>query len=400
MPAIFEEGYKLDIDSPQFPVVVGALAEFGRREADRIRKNPNDFVPDRAQRSLDDYCLSSNYVVRRLCRELCRELKIFPARQREILQEEPDIFLPDERDEVAELCLGCGTADADLRALLLYMCDTYYADTRAYLDLRRRVAGRLAAMPVKDKARLLADWAFHHLWENLSAYQQADAAERADLAKGVFQLFGDAFATLGQEALEVLQTNRVQVRSGSEPSRPLWRTFATKLAQTFPAARNWILALKGPPRGVDYTSFEQTRGKISAGGGGADPEDWARLFDDYLQFGQSSRLNRLVWSPRLGEILTRAADAMNAGAGAAPRILPLLRACESRLRSQVLPIAFRHYETFAAVDYRELIRVVCQAQLPDRWMHEEAEQHLQADLGNPDRHELAVKWLDRLFEDN
>jgi hypothetical protein len=124
------------------------------------------------------------------------------------------------------------------------------------------------------------------------------------------------------------------------------------------------------------------------------------MFRDYLQFGQSSLLNRLVWSPRLGEVLNLAATVMNTGPGAASLVLPLLRACQSKLRSQVLPIAFKHYEIFANVDYRDLIRVVCQARLPEKWMREEAEHHLRADLGNPHRHELAMKWLDRLLEDD
>jgi serine/threonine protein kinase len=399
VPAIFEEGYKLDIASPHFPVVVDALGEFGCREAVRVNNQPNAFPPDRAMRSLDDYRLSSNYAVRRLCRELCRKLKVFPNGQREILEEEPDIFLPDERDEVVELCLDCGTTEADFRALMLYMCDKFCTNPRAYFDLRRRVAGRLAGMPVKDKTRLLVEWAVNHLWEGLPGYQKADTAEREELARGVFQLFGDAFASLGQEALEALQTNRVPDRSGREQSRALWRTFATKLAQTFPAAREWIFALKSSPPGVNYKSLEQVREKVSSGVSGTDPEDSAKIFREYLKFGQLSLLNRLIWSPRLGEILNLAAAAMDANPGGALRVLALLRGCESKLRSQVLSIAFNHYETFAAVGYRDLIRVICQAWCPHEW-RAKAEQHLRTDLEIPSRQELALEWLDRLLEED
>src|SRR5262249_46039138 len=152
-----------------------------------------------------------------------------------------DILLPNERDEVAELCLACGAVVADFRALLVYTCDTYYADTRAYLDLRRRVVGRVGAMPAKDKAGLVESWAYEQLWEELPAYQEADPAEQPELAQGVFQLFGDTFASLGQEALELLKASRVRERTAGAAPRPLWRPFVLKLAQAFPAAREWLL---------------------------------------------------------------------------------------------------------------------------------------------------------------
>jgi Protein kinase domain len=399
VPAIFEEGYKLDMNSPHFPVVIEALAEFGRLEDARLKTYPNDFVPNRVTRSLDDYRLSSNYVVRRLCRELCRKLGIFTDGQREILREGPDILLPNERDEVAELCLCCGVAETDLRALLLYMCDEYFADRRAYHDLSRRVAVRIGTMKLENKSRLIEAWAYERLWEEAHGYRDAGPEDQSDFAKGVFQLFGDAFASLGAEALDALQAGDVRERNKEgDPPRYLWRPFAVKLAYAFPAARNWVLATKVPPACISLRTLVEVQKKLS--GEGIDPsKDVAGVFQEYMRSGESSLLNQLVWSPRLGQVLTLAEAAVGEP-DATARVLALLRGCESKNRSQVLSIALKHYPAFAAASYRDLIRVVCQAGPLDRQMRGEVEKRLEADIKEPDRRELATEWLNSLLEDD
>jgi serine/threonine protein kinase len=400
VPAIFEEGYKLDMNSPHFPIVVEALAEFGRLEDARLKDHPNDFVPNRVTRSLDDYRLSSNYVVRRLCRELCRTLGIFPDGQREILREGSDVLLPDERNEVVELCLACGTAETDLRALLLYMCDEFFADAWAYGGLRREVADRIVEMKVQNKAGLIGNLAYERLWEESREYQEIAAADRPDRAVGVFQLFGDAFASLREEALRALQAGGVRLRNkGGNPPWLLWQPFAIKLARTFPAARDWVLAVKAPPMGVTYESLEQTQAKVTEDRGEPDP-NIEKLFQDYKRLGGSSLLNQLVRSPRLGEILKWADDAAVNDPSAIARILDLLRRCRSEGRQQALSIAFRHYPVFAAANYRDLIGVIFQNKLRDRQMRKEAEKQLEADINVPERSELATEWLNRLLEDD
>jgi serine/threonine protein kinase len=398
IPAVFAEGYKLNPDSPHFSIVVDALAELGRGEQERLRQRIQPGLNDRALSSIDQYCLSSTYAVRRLCRELCLRLQVLPSIIRESLLTDLMIYLPGERDELADLIIRLGDTPDDLLSLLRYLYAEYVEDygVENYNDLRGRVAYRVGEMSVPDKAILLTQQASAHAWADLEHFRTVSATTQEDLARGLLQLIGDAFGSLGDEALGALQHGRVPPWCKNN-RWPIWRTFTWKLCQRHHTAATWLQGLSSPPPGVSMKQVQEVLDRL---GPKATPTvDLQRLFEDYLSTGHRNPLNRLVFSHRLGEVLALAAQAMRTPASPVTvgRTLELLRYCGGKERSTVLTIAFAHYEAFATVNYGQLLQVVCQNGLPAVWMHKKATEQLEKDSVRPERSSLAQEWLDLLY---
>ena len=93
IPVILEEAHRLVPDAPEFCRIanaVGALAELDAAFAERC---------------LAYYCMSSQISTRCMCRDLCRRMEVYPPALSGQLVNDGGLFLPDERVDLADLCI-------------------------------------------------------------------------------------------------------------------------------------------------------------------------------------------------------------------------------------------------------------------------------------------------------
>jgi serine/threonine protein kinase len=401
IPVIFEEGYRLDPGSGTFTAVADVLAELGGRERKRIEKGAS-YPPDRALASIEHYCLSSRFGVRRLCRELCERLEVFPQALLASLRDDDEVYLPQERDELVDMCIRlCDRPDGPA-VLVRYLCTEYLEEPsrETYFDLRDRVASRFGEVRAEGKAELLVAVAHDHTWEGIDDYDRLGEEQKKKRSSGILQLLADAFASLGEEGLSALRGGRVKPVC-KDGWLKIWSVFALKLCREHAAAREWLERLAGAPRGVPYGQLRWVKERLEGRGDDGHDEkiDVGRLLEEYLTTGSAAVLGRLIWSGRLAEVL----DLLRGRLEGTPdgevvrRALGLLRRYGGRMRKEVLDLAFAHWERFAAAGYADLIETVCLNGLPAGRRREAIEQ-LQQDVKVAGRRDLALDWLDRLLE--
>ncbi|HEV3259243.1 MAG TPA: hypothetical protein VG013_20415 [Gemmataceae bacterium] len=391
---IFEEGYRLDVGTPAFGVVIEALAELGRGERERLRQNPRDFPPDRALKSIEQYCLSSSFGVRRLSRALCKRLELFPRVLLDSILGDKEIYLPQERAELADLCLRLSQEDGTALCLMKYVCAEYLLEPskERYWDLYNRVTSRFGQLRAKCRVTDLEAWAHDHVWEELDEFRGVPEAQRVRLSVKLLQLLADAFAALGDEALEALKQEEVRIRC--KDNLRIWATFVWKLCRQHDPARAWWESLSATPpsrfaREVEWVREKFEVQRVAPG----------RLFDEYVSEGSHRTAQRLGNSEHLAEVLARVPPALVEGADPR-RLMVLLQQCRDRCRPEVLHIAFQNWPAFADADYDLLLEIVCANGKPPGMLREMALQRLYEDRRCfPDRRERATQWVERLLED-
>ena len=77
------------------------------------------------------------------------------------------LFLPDERVNLADLCLRYSKDEDAFLELTLYMCKEYILDRRRYYDLMTTVASRMGEIHFERKAWFLVQDAAIHVWKLL-----------------------------------------------------------------------------------------------------------------------------------------------------------------------------------------------------------------------------------------
>jgi hypothetical protein len=387
--------------------VMGVLTAFGRQEAERLRdKAANTFPPDRARRCIDQYALSSSFTARCLARRLSEQLELFPRVLLEGLADENGLFLPEERQDIADLCLRFCREEEGVRRIAQYLCTECLATPtqEKYSDLRDQVAFRLGELQCPSKARVLEDFTWSQGWEVGSNLEDRDERQRGEAGIKVLQLLGDAFASLGEEALQLLRQNLVHVRT--KGGLPLWYTFTWKLCVRHSPAKEWFKAFeKRPTPAIPREEVQKVSGRI-------DPRPFLQpdlspqqLLSDFLKTGVA---RVITGSPQLPEIL----DLLRARLLPQPdptiplrRVLLLLQRCRKRQRRRVLELAVALWGRFAAdrsENYEVLLEVACQNGLPfDQGQRQQLIDLLERDRQDPSRqaHKEQVEyWLDHLLQ--
>lgn len=344
LPVCLQQGYKLAFDTRTFDEIVEGLRLLARED------------PELATRAVEEFALSSNLAVRRLCRKLAEEMAVLPAPYIEALTSDDGVLTSVERLEIAELCLRFGTDSGAMLALSKYLCREYLLGPDRYQVLAKRVAGRMGEMPYSDKALLVVEDTESHIWEELSEFDRIPREQRPECEKGLLELMADAFAAMGDAALAVLVAGKVPRQSGGDPPLPIFRRFATKLALRHAGAREWVIrqASSHPDDGL----FKKVAEALQAKTGSADPDELRRTVEAYLAHGQTEDLNTLRFSADTRVFSLLDARIRNAQHQSIGRVLNLLKGYQSRQRSCVVDFVLRHWSALSAEDYAKASAVL------------------------------------------
>jgi hypothetical protein len=382
IPVCLQQGYKVPFDSRVGDEIVEALRQLAKQD------------PQIAEHAVNTYALSSNVSVRSICRRLCEEVETLPALFVEALTNDEGTLLPEERLEIADLCLRYGSDSGAMLALSKYLCREYILGPGRYPVLSRRIASRMGAMPFANRALLIVEDTVDRIWEELPEFERVPAGKRDDIERGLLELMADAFSSMDAEGLGLFKTDKVPRLTNGDPALPIYRRFAIKLATKNPAAREWFLrrADDDPRDGLLRSIAEKLRATPNV----VELDDLRRSFDAYIADGQSDDLNALRFStdPRLFRLLD---DVMSQRPdwNQLDRVLNLLKKFQSRQRHLVVPFLLRHWVPLTARDYGLVADVLTTHFVPDRFKDSTVAQ-LNKDLKGSNE-PLAREALERLL---
>jgi serine/threonine protein kinase len=375
LPVCLEQGFKIPFDSRVGDEIIEALRQLAR-----------DDVP-LAEKAVNAYALSSNVAVRTICRRLCDEVEILPSTFVESLTNDEGILLPEERMELADLCLRYGRDSGPMLALSKYLCREYILGPSRYALLSKRIATRMGAMPFSDKALLIVEDTADHIWEELPEFERLAETRRPEVERGLLELMADAFASMGEEALKVFKDDNVPVLSNGASPLPLFRRFALKLASKHPPTREWLLR-----QADDDPGDPVLRGiaeKLRATSAPVELDDLRRTFELFVAHGYAEDLNVLRFSQDLR--LFRLMDDLMVHRPAMDeidRLLALLKGFQSRQRYAVVGFVLRHWKPLSGRDYALSTDILTTHGVPDKF-RDVAVAQFNKDLKGP--HERAAR---------
>jgi len=354
LPVCLEQGFKIPFESRVGDEIIEALRQLARDDVQL------------AEKAVNSYALSSNSAVRAICRRLCEEVEVLPSIFVESLTSDEGILLPEERMELADLCLRYGSDSGPMLALSKYLCREYILGPSRYGLLSKRIATRMGAMPFSDKALLIVEDTADHIWEELPEFERVPKVRRPEVESGLLELMGDAFASMGGEALQVFKDDHVPRHSNGTVPLPLFRRFALKLASKHPPTREWLLR-----QADDDPADSILRGiaeKLRATPAPVELDDLRRTFDLFIAHGYAEDLNVLRFSSDLR--LFRLMDDLMVHRPAPAeidRLLALLKGFQSRQRYAVVGYVLRHWKAISGRDYALATDILTTHGVPDKF---------------------------------
>jgi serine/threonine protein kinase len=399
IPAIIEDGYKVPTNTSVFEDIIEVLVE--------LAEHDNEL----AIASINTYCLSSDYVVRKMCLSLCEKLDIFPTVLIDSILEDNALYLPEERVYIADLCIRNSTDSSVMLSLNNYMCREYILDQQMYYELRDKIAVRVRELDFDQKSRLIVEDAKFRIWEDLLEYEELDEESKDRVDRGVLQLFADAFASLEEEALEFVKKNTLPQKC-QEGQRFIASLFLRKLAEHYEPARKWLFEtlVKKPTHDALFAaqrlsvaqSEEEEKicaeAAIKLGVRRDDGLDILKVFERYLHHGTKADLNILCWEG-LENTLNLIEKEMTGKVDddKLRKILVLLSRFENRYRYKIIRIIYRSWNEFSRINYNLAVHVLTEYKIPDDATKQDATELLKNDL-NTDKHDIAVRGLKKLLK--
>ena len=404
IPAIVEESYKISHESSDFEDVTSALGDLAIKEHDL------------SVRTIETFCVSSDYNVRSMCLSLCEKLSYFPTNLIENILEDDTLYLPKERVYIADLCIRYSNDSHVMMALNMYMCREYILDIRKYVEIRNNIALKVKELNFKEKARLIVEDTKMRIWEDLPEYKKLTKEFQEKVDKGLLQLFGDAFATLGSEAFEYVTSGSGLPSTCQENALRIASAFIGKLSQKDKSTREWLFSELGKApsnkRDLFYAaqrlsnnlSNEEEKVFKKVGKDLSIPYDnesidLSQVFERYLVTGDKNYRNILRWD---GECLAldMIVDKTKVETDIIKtrRILSLLAFYENRHRLRILNILFENWNNFMNADFKLLVDVLCNHDISENDMNKKAIELLKIELGDTDRSTAAKEGLEKLLE--
>jgi hypothetical protein len=361
IPAILQEAHRLDPKADVFEQVVTALTDLSKKS------------PATVARSLSFYSTSSNLGVRRMCRALCQSLETFPLILVESLVTDEGVLLPEERLELAGLCIRyCSDPTTAIMALTKYMCREYVIDPNRYHELRNEVAAPLGQSSFVKKALLVVQDTTARIWDELPEFERLPPGKRDEIEKGLLQLMADAFGGMGEEALGLLRTNRVPRKvDGPTLIRP-WRAFARELARRYPPARSWIQAeLEHAPGDADLKYVKNVLG-LEAASAETDVE-LSKKLERYLTLGELRDFDDLRHK-RDGRVFEYLQQRLHSGSkiDERRRIVHLLRGFQNRMRDSVVRTLLDHWGPLSEADFEAALEALAGRKVSRDTLREQA----------------------------
>ena len=404
IPAIIEECFKIPSDSSNFKDISAALADLAVNDRDL------------AVRTIRTFCVSSDYNVRSMCLFLCEKLSFFPTKLIYNILEDDILYLPAERVLIADLCLKYSNDNDVMMPLNKYMCREYILDTSGskYSVIRKKIASQMDRLDFDKKAYLIVDDTRLRIWEELPEYRELPIKMQEKVDKGLLELFGDAFASLGSEALDYVKDPGLPSACQRSKLR-IASTFIGKLSKINEHAREWLFSgLSQTPanrtlyfaaqRLKDLFSDEEWKvfNKASAALGYSSEEenvDILKVFKCYLDAGGNKERNILYWKGDI-QTLNLVEDEIRKGddLDRKRRILLLLDDYKNKHRPRILNILFENWNILLKADFDLLVDVLCNYDIPNEDMRKKAIKLLNSECGCDDRRIAAVKGLDKILE--
>jgi serine/threonine protein kinase len=388
IPAVLQEAHRLNSSSEVFDEVVTALASMAQK------------APDMANRSLAFYSTSSNLGVRRMCRALCRALERLPTILLDCLVTDEGVLMPDERLELAELCIQyCDDPTTAILSLTKYMCREYVIDLNRYRELRDKVALPLGNSKFEQKALLVVEDTAGRIWEELVEFERVPADKREKIERGLLQLMSDAFGAMGGEALDLLKANRVpRVLEGQILLRP-WRVFARKLGNQYAPARSWLESESRQHPADQDVNYALGKDPVPGEAPGEGEDALSEVLQRYLALGERRDLDDLRFKKdaRLFELLRRGLQ-QGHSIEERRRVVRLLHGFESRMRGSVVRTLLDHWTGLSEADHETALEALTENRIEDNALRHRAVNQLEAGLGGA--HDLKIRRaLNRLLED-
>jgi hypothetical protein len=251
-------------------------------------------------------------------------------------------------------------------ALSKYLCREYILGPGRYALLSKRIATRMGAMPFTDKALLIVEDTADHIWEELPEFERLPKAKRPEVESGLLELMGDAFASMGEEALNVFKDDNVPRQSHGASPLPMFRRFALKLAARHPPTREWLLRQADNDPGDPV--LRGIAEKLRATPVPVELDDLRRTFELFIAHGYTEDLNVLRFSSDLR--LFRLMDDLMVHRPASDeidRLLALLKGFQSRQRYAVVGYVLRHWKAISARDYALAADILTTHGVPDKF---------------------------------
>ena len=383
IPVCLQQGYKIPFEARIGDEIIEALRQLARED------------PALAESAVNAYALSSNIAVRAICRRLCEEVEVLPSLFVESLTGDEGVLLPEERLEMADLCLRFGRDSGAMLALSKYLCREYILGRDRYPVLAKRIASRMGAMPFPDKGLLIVEDTVDHIWEELQEFERIPQPRRQEVESGLLELMADAFASMGDEALATFKAGKVPRQSSGDSRLPVFRRFALKLASRHAPARDWLLR-----QADDEPTDRVLRGiaeKLRVTPVVVELDELRRMVESFVAEGQADDLNVLRFSQdaRLFRVMDDIM-ARRLGRDEVDRVLALLKGFQSRQRYAVVAFVLRHWGPLTARDYELATDVLTTHGVPDKF-RESAIAQLNKDLKKAAHEPSAREALERIL---
>lgn len=398
IPSIIEEGYRVSSGTKSFSDITDALVELS--ELDKPL----------AKRSIEIFCSSSDYNVRKMCQVLCHNLCFFPSNLIQSILDDAALYLPDERINIADLCIRYSTSRDVLLPLNNYLCREYILDHQNYHKLKDTIASRINDLQFKEKARLIVEDTKMRIWEELPEYENLNDNRKADMDKGILQLFADSFASLKNEALEYIKNEGLPSKCDSDQLN-ISSTFTSKLALSHPQTRSWLFETLGkePTWDLFFAArnlrdlSEHEKGIFSKAARKLGIEvgkeiDIEKIFQNYLRMGSSKDRNTLRFNqPDKTLSLVIRKMTLKPIQDEILNILKLLKEFKNESRFKTTKIICDHWNEFSGTDYGLTVEIISNYSIPDAEIKKKALALLDGDLGIPDRKSKARNGIDLIL---
>jgi serine/threonine protein kinase len=399
IPAIIEESYKIPVESSIFEKIAEAL--FSLAEKDR----------ELAVKTINMYCVASDYCVRKLCFSLCKRLRYFPTILIESILEDDALYLPSERVDIADLCIMYSDDDSVMLPLNKYMCREYILDRNKYSDLKDKIASRAKELNFEKKAELIVEDTKVRIWEELKEYEELDGSRKEEIDDGLLQLFGDAFAFLEEGALDYIKRSKLPSVC-NEGRLKIASTFMGKLARKYPPARKWLFEeLKKMPEWDKFVAARSLKRSFDREEKGIfdsaskilkiDVEDIniQRVFNRYIEAGMNKDLRILRYEGEKETInLIEQEISGKCDNNKLEKILCILREFKNAHRFRIVKLICNNWETLAGADYAETVYVLTEFSIPDESLRLQALRLLDKGLHTANS-EIARAGIDQILKE-
>lgn len=385
LPVALEHGYRLRLDSESYRQVLAALTVLGKQEREL------------AEKSITNYALSSNPVVRAMCRALCRVLELFPSSLLDQLAVDEGILLPEERVDLADLCILFSSEQDAILSLSKYMCREYILDRNRYHLLRGRIASRMGALPFSQRALLVVEDTTHHIWEELQEFEELAIEERGEVAKGLLQLMADAFSSMGDDGYTLLTQDRVPRESEGTPHLRIFQVFARRLQEKHAKTREWLEEryTENPSDPDIGYALKRTERKRTA----ETSEEIHAALHRYVLEESREDFNALRFSKNpeavryIGLFLENTVSPE-----VVRRALKLLEGFENRHRDSVVACVMQCWDALSQVDYRTSVGILRKYRIKDARIRDGALRFLHNELERSPHKNVVRDALDVLLE--